>query len=483
VTSARTAARSVFIVGSAALVVAVSWRFMDLLGDSFWTMALGRTILATRTLPAQDPFAYTSVHERYFVQMPATAVLFAWLAAHAGLAAVAATAALVQAAAWIIAWLGSSRGSRGAVAQLVALPAVLLGEFLGRGDLCARGQVFGSLGFAILLVLVDRVRRGRAVHGIAPFALAAAWANLHPSFVLAVAVPLACAAMTYVDPPDERTPARPLLRLAAWASAGMLVTPYGPGLLLDVMKLMRDPTTAELDLFQSPNFRSFAWLVLVVLTLTAMSLRASYGPTAGRASDVALMAVLLAAACGARRYGDLLWLTVVFQLGRSAGDAVEGHAAVAAALAARFAVQAAFAMAGVELAAATALVTRPRDFLFQVPAGATAFVQNSGHGALPDHVYAPYHWGGYLDWAFDGRRKVFIDGRNMLFHNGVIEDALAIQTAQPGWSQLLESYAIETLITERWSRLEAAVANDPAWQPLFQDERASVYVKKPRSPG
>jgi hypothetical protein len=176
-------------------------------------------------------------------------------------------------------------------------------------------------------------------------------------------------------------------------------------------------------------------------------------------------------------------LAVVFELGRSAGDAVEGRGAVARAVATRFAVPAAFAMAGVELAAAMALVARPRDFLVQVPAGATAFVQNSGRGALPDHVYAPYHWGGYLDWAFDRRRKVFIDGRNMLFHNGVLEDALAIQTAQPGWSQLLESYDIETLITERWSRLEAAVASDPAWQPLFQDERASVYVKKPRPPG
>jgi hypothetical protein len=476
VTSGRAATRAAWTLGSALLVASLSFTFMDLLGDSFWTLALGRDILTTGALPAHDPFAYTSVHEPYRVHMPATAVLFAWLAAHGGLAAVAALAALVNAGAWLVVWLVPTRRS---AARALTLPLVLLGVFLTRQDLCARGQVFGSLCFGILLVALDAVRRGAKVPAIVPFALAVAWTNLHPSFVLAVAWPLACAAASRVDPPAGRAPARPLVVFAAFAAAGTMVTPYGPGLVADVLKLMGDPTTAQVDLFQSPNFRSPGWLALVALTLTVMTLRASYGPSVRRASDVTLLAILLAAACGARRYGELLWLAALFELGRVSDDAFANRRLPAAGWAARLLVPATVMAAGLELAVAAALLRRPKDFLFQVPAAATAFVRQAW---LPDHVYAPYHWGGYLDWALEGRRKVFIDGRNMLFHNGVMEDAQVIQRAQPGWPQLLEGYAIDTLITERRSPLEVAVAIDPAWQQLFQDERASVFARKAHPP-
>jgi hypothetical protein len=477
VTPARTAAPTVWTLSSALLVVALSWTFMDLLGDSFWTMALGREILATGVLPARDPFAYTSVHEPYVVHMPATAVLFAWLAAHGGLAAVATLAALANAGAWLVVWLAPGRRPG---ARAVTLPLVVVAELFSRQDLCARGQVFGSLCFAILLVAVDSVRKGRTVAWYVPLALSVAWTNLHPSFVLAVALPLACAAAARLDPPGDRGPVKALVTFAAWAAAGAVVTPYGPRLVVDVVKLMRDPTTARVDLFHSPSFRSLAWLALLAVTLAAMTLRMSHGARSRRASDAAILAALLAAACGARRYGDLLWLAVIFETGRIADDAFARHRPADHGLASRFAGPAAVAAAALELAIAVALVQRPKDFLFQVPAAATAFVQQA---SLPDHVYAPYHWGGYLDWAFAGRRKVFIDGRNMLFHNGVMEDAETIQLARPGWSRLLESYAIETLVTERRSRLEEAVAADAAWQGVFRDERASVFTRKTRPPG
>jgi len=451
---------------------------MRLLGDSFWTMALGRTILATRALPPHDPFAYTSVHEPYFVHMPATAILFAWLASHAGLASVAAVAAAVNAGPWIVAWLGSSQRF---ATRLLMLPPLLLGEFLETDGLCARGQVFGSLGFALLLVLLDGVRRGRPVRWYVPFGLSVAWTNLHPSFMLAVVVPLAYAAMSYIDPPDERTPAPPLLAFAGWAAAGAQVTPYGPRLFVDVIKLMQDPTTARVDLFQPPSFRSTAWLAVAALALASMALRAHYGPRLCRGSDVAMLCALLAATCAARRYSDLLWLAVILTLGSEAEDALEKVGGMARLVAARFATLAVLAMTGGELLASAALAVWPKDLLFNVPAAAAAFVQSRD---LPDHVFAPYHWGGYLDWAFDGRRKVFIDGRNMLFHNGVMQDALFIQAAGPGWSALLDAYDVETLITERWTPLDTAVTADPAWQWLFRDAISGVYVRRrtPRAP-
>jgi hypothetical protein len=53
--------RRVWYASCSVLVVALVWSNMDPLGDSFWTMALGRASLEAHALPSHDPFAATTI--------------------------------------------------------------------------------------------------------------------------------------------------------------------------------------------------------------------------------------------------------------------------------------------------------------------------------------------------------------------------------------------------------------------------------------
>jgi hypothetical protein len=131
--------------------------------------------------------------------------------------------------------------------------------------------------------------------------------------------------------------------------------------------------------------------------------------------------------------------------------------------------------AAIQLAIGAWWLADRKDPLRDVPAESAALVERLG---LPDHVLNPYHWGGYLDWAWAGRRKVFIDGRGELFSNGVFDDEARIARVAPEAATLLDVYEIRTVLWERGTPLDAALAHDPGWREVHRDRLAVVYVRR-----
>src|SRR5205814_599846 len=82
--------------------------------------------------------------------------------------------------------------------------------------------------------------------------------------------------------------------------------PYSVTLVVDVVALWSDPTTAKVDLFSSPDFHDVLWLLAPVTALALAALRARFGDARGRRADAALLFLFAAATCVARRYGTLL---------------------------------------------------------------------------------------------------------------------------------------------------------------------------------
>ena len=467
-----------WLASSVALVVALVWSNMDILGDGFWTMAAGRIVLETHALPGRDPYAYTSTAHHFILQMPATEIGLAWLGDHAGLHAVllVTTVAVGGAVTWV--WLAHARS---VIARVVTLPVALFVVFLQKDDLSVRGQAFGDLAFAALLACMMRLSaRARApTKWLTPIALGAFWANVHPSFLLAVLVPLLWAAVRVFDAPPNRSSMRAMATFAALAAAGATLNPYGPELVADVVRLAANPTTSQIDLFASPDFHSPWPLALVGLSVATMLLSLRWGRAEHRASNAAMVAVFLGASCVARRYGPLAAMVDLAILGGVA-DASLAHVTVRLRDHARVPLAMA-TLAILELTAAARLASAPKDALFQVPAASAAFID--AH-ALPDRVFAPYHWGGYLEWAWRGRRKVFVDGRNQVFPASVLEDARAIESAASDargediWERLLETYEVATVLVENGSPLDARLHVEPRWFEAHRDTRASVYVRR-----
>ena len=471
----------VWLGAAIAALFAVAWHHMELLGDGFWSMAAGDIVLSSGALPERDPFAFTSTTAPWILHMPAFQIGAAWLAQHAGLRAVLVVSALVAATAAVVAWLPHARTS---AARVVTFPIALYYVLVGADDLSARGQLFGDLGFALLLVMLERMRRApianaaptrglaRARRWLAPLALGAAWANLHPSFLLAIVVPLAVATVELLEPRATRPALLPFVAFAFVALLGACMNPYSFVLVIDVVKLASDPTTAHVDLFQSPDFHHIGWLLAPAIALAIVALRTRFGGARGRRADVALLVAFVAVTCVARRYGTMLVAAELMILGRVASEPFVTPAW------ARTAARPLLAIFTVVQIAVVAVHARERkDPLFHVPAEAAGIVEAEN---LPDRVMNPYHWGGYLDWAWQGRRKVFVDGRNNLFANGTFDDAMRVASLADGWGDLLDMYEIGTVLWENGAPLDRALAKHPGWQEVHRDRRAVLYVRRPR---
>ncbi|HEY4221075.1 MAG TPA: hypothetical protein VGO62_07025, partial [Myxococcota bacterium] len=226
-------------------------------GDGFFYLAHGRYFLA-HGLPDLDPFSDTSIRTPLIVHMLLPMLAFAALEPHIGVAGLVVVTALFGAGVLAL-FLAPARRSLVAMVVGAAVLALLLRvdhEFFE-----VRGQIYAYAPFAVWLALCRRARAlaPRALPSpqllALAFVTAALWANTHPSFLLAVALPLTLLLV-------ERRPHRALALLAFLALASSLASPYGPRLLVDALALVFDETTQRIDHMRSPPV-SLAWCALV----------------------------------------------------------------------------------------------------------------------------------------------------------------------------------------------------------------------------
>lgn len=463
----KPAERLLAIAGAVGLVALIH-AHIDMLGDGFWYVATGRFLLETRSLPLDEPFSYAGVRGPWFANVPLSEVLFAWIDGRLGLRALMLFCALVYGAGLTLVWLEFARTTR---ARLVTFPLAAFAVFLERADLSVRGQTLANLALAVLFVCLFRLRDGRRVPLYVPVLLGAIWINVHPSVVLGLLIPLGMAAALRLGEPAGRPAIAPFVQFAGLVGVGSLANPYGPRLLGEIARFMGAESTTTIDLFRSPDFRS--WDVLVALAiamgLIAWSLRrasADTGPRVGTA-EAALTLAMVLATCMSRRYVTVLCAFEVVVLGRLLAGVAWSERPVPPALA--------VAPAALCLALSGYALSRPRDPFQHMPVAAAAFVDQHG---LADNVLNPLHWGGYLDYRWGPHRRVFIDGRTTQFENGVLSDHALLQAVGPGAREALDVYLVNTIVWERGSPLDQALAGDPAWQRVFEQGFSVVYTRK-----
>lgn len=443
---------------------ALGWRNMDLLGDSFWSVAAGRWILEHRALPSIDPFSFTA-ERPWIVHMPLCQVIFAWVEAQFGVLGLELFGSLVWSAAALVLWLGFTRSF---AARIALWPAVLLLLLAQADDLCVRGQLFGDLGYALLLVALFRMRDGRALHPLFWVGLGAFWINLHASVFLAVALPLGFGLAQQLSPGSERRALRPAFLAAAAAAVGMLCNPYGFGLVADLLALLRASSTARLDLFSPPDFSSPLTLLLFSVVLCSAAGLVRWRSVRAGLPEAALLGVLLVAAAFGRRYEPLALGFAIAAVGRALGEPFAERLPARA----RRSVAALASLGALALAAYGLSVDK--DPWRDVPLEEAASIE-ALH--FPDRVANLYHWGGYLDYAWAGRRKVFIDGRNQLFDRQVFSDFERLDRPE-GWQEVLDRYAVNTVLWESGSALDRALFASAAWVLVERGRIAVVYVRR-----
>ncbi|HKN48081.1 MAG TPA: tetratricopeptide repeat protein, partial [Candidatus Polarisedimenticolia bacterium] len=116
---------------------------------------------------------------------------------------------------------------------------------------------------------------------------------------------------------------------------------------------------------------------------------------------------------------------------------------------------------------------------YYFPEEGARFVSESG---MPGHVFHPLAIGGYLIHAWDGKRRVFIDGRNDPYLDGVLESYLKAIGDPSAFEEIVRRYHITAVLWSPDRALEAKallayLARGEGWVLVHIDPGAVLYLR------
>ena len=465
--------------------------------DFFWHLKTGEWIAQHRALPEHDPFAYTTQEldtprSRFILRgFWLGQLLYHGVYRLGGFDGLALLRVPLVALLAVLLW----RRREGDPLYDLALLVLALLALLGMYPL-DRPQVFSFLFFAALLLLLERIRAGRA----GPWTVAAiplamlAWANLHPGYALGVAVIalyLAAEGFRLLVPalrPIGRDRYRQLLLAGVLGVAASLLNPSGYRALVEVVSPKPDAAfnTEYISAIEALTvFNDTRVLVyLLFVALAAWALVSSWRERRFDLTQALLLTGLGVLSFTGIRYIAFFLVAALPVVGsRTPGGKAAG----------------AWKWATVALALGLGLYATwgERDNLRRVgtggwvhryhfPVDAAEFIAGS---ELPGRMYNYWPWGGYLIWRLGPERQVFFDGRHLSYE--LFDQARAIDSAAPAapgapprWKADLERYGVRWVVGPFADSdgtvipLVFGLLQDANWVPIYSDYRAGIYVRR-----
>jgi hypothetical protein len=447
--------------------------------DYYWHVKTGE-LIAGGGYPRTDPFSFTWAGQPWTLhEWLSQLVLFRLVDGFGYMGALVVFALLPPAAVGILAVAFHRLGLR----TLAILGATALAALLVIPYASIRPQEVSWVFFAALMGMLLHLdpRRSRWVLVLAPmFAL---WANLHGLWVVGLVVLLVYVVLTILG-------ATPMSRARGWALAmlplaclGVVFTPEGPELLTYPLRYVDagDWGAANITEWQSPDFHEPA-----------------HWPLLGFMAAAAIFA----------RWRVPWWLSIICFLGiamtllslrNGAVAAIIGAPAIAIGMdsalrdwrpnprshSPRVAQQRRILeilMAAI-VAVAGVIIFMPRD-----PAAAVEEsierelpVQGVQHlsRATPDaRVLAWYGWGGYVGGTmYDLGGRVFVDGRNDMYDDSILEAYDQVRTAEPGWNEIADRYEVDALLFPPSEAITKGPAEIAGWCEAYRDANEVLFLR------
>lgn len=491
--------------------------------DTGWQLASGRYIFQHHLLPATDVLSYTARGQAW-IYPPFSELILYFIYALGGFAALSwmnavACAATIGLASW---------GETGTVAALLAILAIPKIAY----RTAPRADVFTTVLFAALLVILWRHYQGRTARLWLVPLIFLLWANTHLGFIAGFALLIAYAGMELAEfLVAERRPAagRRLRSALPWLIAAFPITlcnPWGWGIYSALLRQERDmaaqqnviaewrhvplnaSTLAEALQWRNPNSGYF-WLLALTLVAAAVALKRRHvGPAA----------LLLGAAFLSLRHirfqGLFATVTMVvaapFLAGlfapRAPGEVVQKTRAQRRREAVRAREPLLERYQPMLVAAALAMCTlllgfRDYDLITQRAYIAAGDVNLFGAGLsawyperaadfvlrekLPRNIFHDYNLGGFLAFRLGPEYPDYIDGRAIPFRDLMSEQrALMVESPDsPAWRQEADQRGINTLmfsLARYWGLPGSTLrqfCSSNSWAPVYVDEVAIVLVR------
>jgi hypothetical protein len=455
--------------------------------DYWWHLATGRWMLDHHRIPFTDPFSVSHGGQTWYAHEWLSELIFAVSDKIGGFRFnIVLTALAVAAGAWFLGRACRLYGS----GSLLALLLVVGGSFFIINFLAVRPQV---LGWALLALLIHEICANDtqcATLWRVPF-IFALWVNIHLSVELgAVVLALYGAHRGLRWLLSRRRTEQAAIEFSRFTNTlivggvsalALCLNPRGP-FLLWFSRVYADPNAERwkyIGEWQKPAFQGderYLFIgggIVLVLTLLAMLTRRALWP--------GILAVLFAvAALRANRYGPIFGTVAIPVAGWLLARFNRRNVALRPA---RFSplLFGSLCAASVACIVIGAWQRGPTEFRRvadahpgNYPVAAVAYVKNNVPGG---GVISEYGWGGYLIFSFYPERRVYMDGREEMYGETFFKNYVQTMAGEGDWQKRLAQAGVTAAILGPREGLAVAMSRDPAWQAVYQDPIAVVYVR------
>jgi hypothetical protein len=450
--------------------------------DYFWHVTAGQLIAETGRVPSADPFSFTWLGQPWTPHEWLSELLIYWLVAALG--RIGALVVFGFAPVAIFGILAAALSRQGARALAIGLPFAL-GAFVLIGYVTLRPQAVSWLLLAALAWFLLEARPDHPRRMLLLVPLFVLWANLHGLYVVGLGVVGVYTLFTLAG----RTPMSPargwvLVALAGVIGASM-VTPAGPIGILYPLRYVDsgDWGLANIQEWQSPNFHEPAHIGFLLLIVAV-------GLNGGRGTPgwlVALSWIGVAAGLLALRNAPIAVVLCMPALAMGLESRLRDRDARKP----RRPMAPSRALGRRVMELGTAVVIAVGSGVVLIPADLNASIDQNlakrfpvaGIDRLlelrPDaNLLAEYGWGGYAISRIHQRGgHVFVDGRNDMYGQQVLEDYSAIRAADPGWQTLVADYGVEAILLPPETTLTRGPALAAGWCEAYRDGKQVLYLR------
>jgi hypothetical protein len=454
-------------------------------GDLGRHITIGQHILRTRQIPTADIFSHTMTGEPLIPHEWLSQTLFGLVARELGLKGVVWLTGLVLASTYALLTHGARQlGTKGPIALMVGIAAAITGSL----HWLTRPHIFTLLFFTVFLLALEQYRQKGALRALAPLPLLLIiWVSLHGAFITGIVLVLLYSIGAALDGENQKAAVlmglTGVLVLAAW------VNPVGPRLMMHSFQYLGQRFLVDMTQeYRSPDFHvpstwGFAAMLLGSLAMGWMARR--------RMSRTSLWLLGVWSAFGlySARHIPLYALVAALILGQEAEPwlkaevprltpalgrmhAIDQRAGGWIWAALVVAVAIGMGSAGVPLDLQRA---GPRfdPNLFPVAA-----LDTLGSDLPAGEMFNEFAWGGYLLYRLWPERQVFIDGQTDFYGEELSRQYAHIIDAGPQWEARLAEHGVTWVIIPPTRPLAAVLDLAPAWERIYTDATAAVWVRR-----
>lgn len=440
---------------------AMAFAFLRGLNDAdlFWHLLNGEQLIATGRPVTADPYSFTYPGGARLPHEWLSEGLMYVLIESIGPDITLAVFSLALPVGFLC--LGLALVSRGipvpAVAASTILPAMVAFPYIS-----VRPQVLSWTLLAVELAVLISLDRERRLWILGLIPLFILWANLHGLYAVGLAVLGWYLLWTLASRTELRGSRLLVMGSLLGAVAGTVISPGGFATLLYPLRFLRagDWGLENIPEWGSPNFHD-AVQIPVLLLIIALAL-AARARTPGWLTGLAVIGVVMTLM--ANRNAPVLAVFAIPALAYAAAAWIQrspGRLRIKGSPRGRRVLE---SLTVVVLVAAcvTVGVRSPRGIqLDRFPDEAVDVLSQRQPDA---RVFAEYGWGGFVAYRLhDSGGRVFVDGRNDMYPERILNDYVSIRDAESHWERLVSKYDVEAVLLPTDAALVRGIAQQNGW--------------------